>query len=141
MSKFQNLKTICFLTEGGKRRLYLLEDGSVIKVPKNSEGYEESRFENEVYASLPPSIVAHICPILQYSNGCIRVRKATPLAVLFQQGDIEFEDMERMIASKQFVADYLEQQFGVDPKDLACGMNWGLLDDEVVVLDFGRKKS
>lgn len=134
------LRTTAFLTEGEKRRLYSLEDGTIIKVPKTSFGYTESETEFQIYSSLPEEIKKHICPILHYEDGCIQVKKATPLSLLYQQGDIQFEDMESMIASKWFIVEYLEKHYDVDPKELTFGMNWGMLDGEVVILDFGCKK-
>lgn len=141
MDGIERLKTTEFLTEGETRRLYMLEDRTVIKVPKSTTGYEKSQYEYRVYGRLPDEIKSHICPILGYHNGCVKVMKATPLGILLQQGDIEMEDMERMIATKTDVVDYLETHFCLDRDNLQSGMSWGILKGNVVLLDFGCIKS
>ncbi|MFF2531308.1 hypothetical protein ACFVS2_20610 [Brevibacillus sp. NPDC058079] len=47
------------------------------------------------------------------------------------------EAMEQMIASKYFVVRYLKEKSGVYPQKLEVGRRWGILNNEVVNLDFG----
>jgi hypothetical protein len=132
-----SLRTTALVTEGVDRRLYALEDGTIIKVPKTKLGHSKSEMEFLVYGKLPEEIRKHICTIIDYVNGCIQVRKATSLASLESQGDIDAKDVERMIASKWFVVEYLENDHNVNGEKLTMGENWGILDGEIVILDFG----
>lgn len=118
--------------------MYRTGEGLVRKVPKNQRGIKENRNEYRIYKDCPEPFKSALCPVISLSeDDILEMREAIPLATLYQNGSIEFDELERLIREKSEVTNYLSTHYAVDSKELEFGANWGLIREQVVCIDYG----
>lgn len=116
--------------EGSSRKVYFQND-LAIKVAKNKRGLIESLNEITVYNNIDKEIKKYLCPIL-YSNddGVVVMPKAEP---------ISSSDFKNIYSSEvELVIGILYEKFLLDDFDLLYNFNWGTLNGQLVVLDYGH---
>lgn len=118
-----------FLNEGSSRKVYEL-DRYIIKKAKNKRGRMECHNEYWLYTNIPEEYKRFLCPVLYYKDGTIIMEKAKL---------VEDEYFKRYIESDfQYMIRFLFEQYGVDDFDLGYHFNWGVLNGQPVIIDYGN---
>lgn len=117
------------IAEGSSRRVYNI-DGYIIKKAKNNRGKIECKNENWLYNNITGNYKQFLCPVLYSDVNHIIMKKAELISPELFENFIE-EKVRELI-------DYLWETYQMDDLDLRCSFNWGLIDNQPVVIDYGH---
>lgn len=115
--------------EGSSREVYRYTD-FVVKKAKNPRGYKECSNEHFLYKNVSIKYKKHLCPILAYQEGVIVMSYAEPISL---------EEFNNFVLSKcSETITYLQDEYNMDDFDLKCHFNWGKINQEYVIIDYGH---
>ncbi len=132
-----NKSDMKYIAEGGHRVIYQTKDRLICKVPKNDRGLLESQNEYRIYNECREDIKQSLCPVVSFDDNRLYCKQAKSLSQMYEDGEIDFEEIERLIHSKWDVVVYLVMNFEIDEVELTLGSNWGMIDGELVIIDYG----
>lgn len=118
------------LGEGSSRKVVSV-DGYVIKRAKNNRGFVECFNEYYLYAN-DLSIRKYLCEVVYYEDGLIVMKEAKR---------INLEYFNKHIKNKEIFSkliDYLIKKYDIDDFDLGHHFNWGVLENNIVIIDYGH---
>ena len=120
------------LSEGSSRNVYDLGE-TVLKKPKNKRGRIECENEAWLYEHIEADYRHFLCPVLGTEGSGIVMTKAIPLSE-----KQSLEDLKQQDDSLDAFITYLIQTYELDDFDLSCAFNWGWIDEQLVLLDYGH---
>lgn len=115
-------------SEGGGRKVYEV-DGYIIKKGKNKRGSAECEHEFWLYQNVEKDYQKYLCPIVYYEGDIVIMEKAK---------EVDFHDFETKYADQvEHVSDFFISHYGLDAYDLGLSFNWGIWNDNLVIVDYG----
>ena len=115
--------------EGSSREIYRFNN-YIIKKSKNKRGKIECSNEYYLYENIDAMYKKYLCPVIYYDDGII---------VMQNTEHVNLEEFNQNILSKhENLISYLYKEFGMDDFDLKCHFNWGKINENYVLIDYGH---
>lgn len=120
---------------GSSRKVYDLNDGTIIKVAKDIRGIYQNQTENEIYLSRKSNFFAEISAISE-DNTCLIMSKARKIK--------NIQTVYRYYKVRNFkglsMRDHLNEDINnnkLGKGDLTRASSWGFVGDVPVLIDYG----
>lgn len=126
-----------YLGEGISRAAFAINDYYVAKFAKNKDGDYQSRVEYHVYRHAG-KYIDYLCPIVWYKKGLIIMRRAIPLEYLTRHDTIDISKV-RLYRDSYRDLNELADKFNLLYGDITAVSSWGILENKLVLVDYGCK--
>lgn len=115
--------------EGSSRIVYRYEN-YIFKRAKNNRGNIECDNEQYLYQNIADEYRKYLCPVLHYDGDIIVMYCAEPISL--------DEVNENVLPNHNEIISYLCEEFDMDDFDLKCHFNWGKINNNYVLIDYGH---
>ncbi|MCT8975415.1 hypothetical protein N4T77_02270 [Clostridium sp. CX1] len=132
-------KNFQYLGEGAGRIIYALDDDYVIKMSKFAGGDKQCKTEHYIYNHVQDHLKKYLCPVVWYKDDILIMRRAVPLA---KKREERKQNVFNVLGIREDNIFYKNIQQLVQSFDLLYGdvknlSSWGLIDNQVVLIDYG----
>lgn len=129
-----------FIAEGAGRRVYDLGNGYVVKLARNKRGKMENFNEHYIYQNAPEYIKKHLNPVVYLDEKYLIAPKVETLQDYIKRTDnkdnIPFDDYVSFFGKSEFL-EFLLKTYQLDDFDLGYMFNWGIINGDIVLIDYG----
>lgn len=116
--------------EGSSRRVYALDDYMVVKVAKDDIGYSQNMTEYRIYKGANEEERQVLAPVIDESRG--------GYMILMRRAKVENQDVDEQ---SLYILNEIITKHELLEEDLISPDSWGIIDSQVVCIDYGCTKS
>jgi predicted nucleotidyltransferase len=127
-----------YIGSGSARRVFDLDNGYVVKLAKNKKGIAQNKTEYQIALEEDSKLFARILKVSDDFNLLI-MEKAELVSNLSEvlkyfnvKDDKEFFRLDEI--------NYITTKHNLMPKDLVRSVNWGMINNTPVIIDYGFTK-
>ncbi|WP_238886347.1 hypothetical protein [Clostridium sp. YIM B02551] len=129
-----------FLGEGIARKVFAIDEDTVLKVSKGEDGFYQNAVEYYVFSKASSLTKTILCPILYYSPRYLIMKRAIPLTKFRRQNSIDVSKLDGLNWINTPLYE-LKTKFFLFEEDLYHTDSWGIIGNKMVLIDYGCTSS
>lgn len=123
------------LGSGSGRRVYDLRNGTVLKAAKNKKGYAQNQIESIISEMDDSDLFAKVL-FISPDNRFLIMEKADPVTGFsYVRNYFHVKNNRELFQLNNF--NYIPRKYNLLITDLCRPVNWGILHDRPVIIDYG----